>query len=284
MLERQLIRAVIPRSIRNIVRAPAASMRWAQYSLRHLVGLDESLELRPGFVLRSHPAAHPVAYHAQRDDPEQVAEFDRFVAECEPGMRLLDIGAHFGLFSLAALHYGGPTASAVAVDASPVAIRMTRVQARLNGVADRLACVQAAAGAAVGWTELLSTGPMGAGYFLPDLGDHPASDRTRTPLTTIDALARTYGTPTHVKVDVESFEADVLRGGRETLTAATRPRLYLELHNEMVAGRGGEPGEAVDLLAAYGYEMFGLDGRRLGRAEVLAPALVRILCRPARAA
>ena len=152
------------------------------------MGARNTVELRPGWSLLCHPLAYHHSYHAQREDPAQVAEFDGFLAKCTPGMILFDLGAHFGLFSLAALHYGGPTARAVAVDASPTAVRMTRIQARLNGVQDRLSVVQACVCDVPGVRDMVAVGVLADGYFACPDRDHPPRDRTTIPATTLDDL------------------------------------------------------------------------------------------------
>lgn len=47
---------------------------------------------------------------------------------------------------------------------------------------------------------------------------------------TVDTLARTFGTPDMIKIDVEGHEVDVLLGATATLEKA-RPDLYVEIHN-----------------------------------------------------
>ena len=82
-------------------------------------------------------------------------------------MVLFDLGAHFGLFSLAALHYGGIGSRAVAVDPSPAAMRMMRVEARLNNIADgRWRLVQAAVTNQVGVQQMVAAGVHSAGYYV----------------------------------------------------------------------------------------------------------------------
>ena len=277
---KRLARAILPRSVRNVLRAPGRALWWSMAEARHAVGLDTTLQIRHGFAIRSHPAAYKLAYHLQFDDPEQAAEFDSFVGECDPGMHLLDIGAHFGLFSLAACQLGGPRARAVAVDASPWATRMVRVQARLNRVEDRIDIVTAAAGAEEGWMDMVPMGTDGAGYFLPGRRDVASRETTRTPVTTIDALAAKHGMPTHVKIDVESFENEVLRGGRATFTSATPPKLFLEVHNQMVRDRGARAEESLDLLDEFRYRVFDLAGHPRSREDVLRAELTRLVCLP----
>ena len=73
--------------------------------------------VREGWTVRCHPiSARQFALF--RTDDALRQELTSFVAHCRPGMRLLDVGASHGLFSLAALHFGGQTARVVAVDPS----------------------------------------------------------------------------------------------------------------------------------------------------------------------
>lgn len=278
---KRIARACAPRGVRNWLRSPAKSAAWVWNEARHAAGACEVIEMRPGWRVRAHPSAYPFAYFAQHHDPEQVAEFDAFVAACRPGMTLFDVGAHFGLFSLAALHYGGREARAVAVDPSPTAARMIRIQARLNGAADRLTVVEAAAGEQEdGWREMLAAGVHGAGYYLaPE--DHGRGDLTRTRATTLDRLAAESGlVPTHVKVDVEGYEASVLRGGRRVLAReGDAPALFLELHNEIIRAQGGDPRESLDLLDEHGYSVAAVDGSPVSRAFILERPLIRVVAR-----
>ncbi len=273
---KKLARAVLPRAVRNWVRHPLEAVRWAVADVRARCEWPATLTLRPGWVFRSHPGAYRSAYHAQQTDPEQAAEFDQFVARCSPGMVLFDLGAHFGLFSLAALHYGGPTARAVAVDPSPLAARVTAYQARVNGLGGRLRVIRAAAGEAAGSMGMVSAGIGSAGYFVRPGVDHPASEQVRVDTVTIDQLAAECGLPTHVKVDVEGFELGVLRGGEATLRGPHPPHLFVELHADLIRTAGGDPRECLTLLRGWGYELCGVTGRPVTDEQLLAPPLTRL--------
>lgn len=276
----RLARALLPRSLRNWLRSPVATWRWLRDQASHLAGRDPVVEIRPGWRLRCHPLALRTAYRAHLDDPEQVAELDGFIAECTPGMVLFDLGAHFGLFSLATVHYGGPGARALAVDPSPVAVRLTRLIAAMNGAADRITVVRAAAGDAEGAVELVDVGVLAAGYYVPADAAHPAGERTRVNAVTVDGLAARHGmAPTHVKIDVEGAEAAALRGARATLTLAPAPLLFLELHNDLARRAAGDPAAPLRLLEEYGYRVDGLE-REGARAALLARGIARVVARP----
>ena len=142
-------------------------------------------------------------------------------------MVLFDIGAHFGLFSLAALHYGGLTARAVAVDPSPVATSLLRVQAQLNGAAERLNVIQASVHDRPGSRNMVAVGVLASGYYISPPQGHPVSELSKTRAVTVDGLVEELGTiPTHIKIDVEGAEAAVLRGGRKTFSANPAPIVF----------------------------------------------------------
>ena len=106
------VQILMPRRMRNWVRSPTRATRWVWNEALFGIGIRHRSEMRPGWFLVSHPSAYRFAYFAQQNDPDQVSEFDGFIDKCRPGMVLFDLGAHFGLFSLAALHYGGANSKA----------------------------------------------------------------------------------------------------------------------------------------------------------------------------
>jgi FkbM family methyltransferase len=234
--------------------------------------MTKKLQFTPSLVLTLHPHVYQCAIRNQINDLEQRAEFESFVAYCHRGMLLFDLGASYGLFSLAAAKFDG---SAVAVDPSPIAIRMITRQLDFNQARENIRLVKAAFSDVNGSLNMLSSGVFSEGYLRFVTG-RSHRELTSVGAITIDKLASDFGSPTHIKIDVEGYEAAALRGGRETFTRSS-PLLFLELHNELVIADGRNPNEALDELQSLGYETLALDGSSLDRSAILRASIIRII-------
>jgi len=190
-------------------------------------------------------------------------------------MHLFDIGASYGAFSFVAAHFGG---TVVAVDPSPIAVRLIGLQTRLNGYDKLIRIVEACVSDTVDETEMLSSGVFSDGYMRVARG-RSSSDLTKTRAVTIDQLADQFGPPTHIKIDVEGYEAAVVRGARRTMTRWA-PLLFLELHNEMIRSEGGDPSCVLDDLAEMGYEMFSVGGIKIERSAISPMPICRLVATP----
>jgi FkbM family methyltransferase len=238
------------------------------------MGITKSLEISPNSFVVCHPRAYKVFRRDQMDDPEQSAEFRNFLSYCSNTMLFYDIGAHFGIFSLAAARFGG---KAIAVDASPAAAKMMEIQAKLNECRDKFQIVRAAVSDANSSIDMLNSGVFSDGYFKATK-QKPKSELTQVQATTIDQMALQFGAPTHIKIDVEGHEAAVLRGARATLSQFS-PLLFLELHNEMVVAAGDNPRFALNELAALRYDTFSTDGDAIDTDTILQRSITRIVAK-----
>jgi FkbM family methyltransferase len=268
------VRSIVPRSARNWLRSPRKSLEWLWDSLSFSVGARRELALLPDWRVICHPRVYKVFSFSQLTDPEQSEEFRNFVRYCIPSMCLFDIGASYGAFSLVAAHFGG---TAIAVEPSPIATRFIRVECQLNGFEKNIQVVEACAGDVIGEVEMLSSGVFSDGYFRIAPG-RSSKELTKTRAVTIDRLAEQFGAPTHIKIDVEGYEAKVLRGARKTI-ANLSPLLFLELHNEMIRADGGDPARVLDDLAEMKYEELSINGVNADRDRILRMPICRLVVR-----
>jgi FkbM family methyltransferase len=269
---KNIVRSAVPRSLRNWLRSPSRSAEWLWDSAAFSLGQTKTLQVAPNVSIVCHPHFYKVVETAQIHDPDQAEEFRSFLSHCSDRMFLFDIGAHFGVFSLALAQFGG---KAVAADPSPIATKMIETEVALNKCADRVRVLQAAVSDVNGEMGLVSSGTFSEGYFKVEQG-RLASDLTPTQALTVDQMSVHYGAPTHIKIDVEGHEAAVLRGAKETI-ARHAPLLFLELHSEMVRDAGGDPNETLKLVESAGYRTFDVAGQPIGRDGIFSKPIIRIV-------
>jgi FkbM family methyltransferase len=289
------LKTMIPGPVRDVLRRPYYAIRRAPADVadallkRRLRGQfrEDGPGVRVRIVDDFAPAIHLSALRPAlliRHEPELRAEVRhlmevvREVARERP-CRFLDVGAQYGLISLAVVHAGGEPTRVLALEPSP------RAFANLKWHFDRLPpgraeALQVAAGAHEGTLELNppdETSTMM--YCTPQ--PHTQASTTTVPVTTLDALRDRQGfRPTVLKVDVEGFELDVLRGAGRVL-AEDRPILFLEIHGTMLADRGLAPRAVLDLVREAGYRVEAIDGptdEQIARTE--AGFTRRFLCQP----
>jgi FkbM family methyltransferase len=188
----------------------------------------------------------------------EPALYARFKAVIRPGMTVLDAGASFGLYTLAAGRLVGPAGRVYAFEPARRSASALRSHVAWNAVADRVEVVEAAVAERTGdaiffeqETSFVASLVEAAARLEERRFAQPLA-RRRVPTVALDdfcAVRRLE--PDVVKVDVEGAEASVLRGARELLRGR-RARLFLEVHLRF-AGDGASP-EALGELAAAGWQ------------------------------
>lgn len=257
--------------------APEKTARWRRNEKRpptDLAVLDE-------WTLKCPQNAITFSFWYQLHDPPQIAELREFMELVDglPVVSFLDIGCHFGLLTFAAIHSARARAEATAVDASALALEMVGRIARLNGLEGQVRCIHSAVGAAAGDLEMVPGGRSAAGYFLAGRAQESNKPTVKMPVTTLDDLARQMPhPPTLIKIDVEGYEAEVIAGGKRTLTEGSIP-LCLELHNAMLADRGVAPEKVLTGLVEAGYAHFSSGGQPIDQRSILDAKLIRLVAR-----
>lgn len=196
----------------------------ALFDTNQQIMLPQSLEVTTSFVVH-----------------EQGRWFEdelRFVAThlCQQGWEVLDIGASFGLYTLALSASVGPTGRVTSFEPSPGCVQLLRESLKLNGVTN-VTVVDLALSDTVGTARLVAPGTPELGVLQADAaGDAGASAAADSVLvTTLDAFkehgAVDYRNVRFVKMDVEGCETKVLNGGASLFDDAS-PVVLFEVRSE----------------------------------------------------
>jgi FkbM family methyltransferase len=179
----------------------------------------------------------------------------------QPGMTVLDIGAHHGYYTLLASIMVETKGSVVAFEPSRrEGLRLKR-HIRMNGCTN-VVIEQAALGAAAGEADLyLVDGPEDYCNSLRPPAVSAQTCKVRVRVQTLDQfLARhRIGDIDFIKLDVEGAELDVLRGASGLLSQSWRPVFMIEVYDIRTQPWGYNAREIVQFIAERGYTWFRLE-------------------------
>jgi FkbM family methyltransferase len=155
------------------------------------------------------------------------------------GDTVWDVGANVGLYVPLFLERVGPSGALFAFEPNPNSFNILKEK---FGHLERLKVVN------MGLGDVVSSMPL---YVNSDPTSVTASlspnhvddfERTRTihyvDITTGDSFAIKHGTPDIVKIDVEGFEVEVLRGLKEVLSSRVIRHVCIEVHFREMENRG----------------------------------------------
>lgn len=169
-----------------------------------------------------------------------------------PSDLFVDIGANLGAYTILACAAVG--ARGYAFEPVPSAYGRLLENARLNGLTERVQCLQRAIGAENG-TVMFTADRASCNHVLAP-GEH--GDRTvAVGMTTLDNAIQGEH-PAAMKIDVEGYEMLVLRGAAQTLSDTRLHSVVMELNG---SGRryGFSDSDLVDAMAAYGFGTYTYD-------------------------
>jgi FkbM family methyltransferase len=215
-----------------------------------------------------------------RYEPQETALLLRLLG---PGATFVDVGAHWGYFSLLAAGRLGRSGRIVAVEADPRIHRTLRRNLALNGL-DHAEAIPAAAAAAPGVLRLAGFDDRQDNWGTSRL-IHPDADADAAAAATFAVAAaplddlldrRGVAAVDLTKIDIEGAEALALQGMRAGLRGRRYRRILLELHPAQLAEHGTGVGQVVDTLRAAGYRGWTIDhsppaGRRAAYARSARP-------------
>jgi FkbM family methyltransferase len=212
------------------------------------------MELPDGVVIR---VANECREMAVGYEP---AVMEAYVAHLSPRSVVVDVGAHWGLYSLTA---GARGARAIALEPSEYNASLIRRNVRLSGLGT-IDVRQVAVGDTIG--EIVFHEYPGRSFGRSMMGGAVAQDFTRPTRVASDTLDAVGADATLVKIDVEGSEAAVL-GGASRLLAGARPTILLEVHQGRLEALGSSVGEVRAILDAAAYDVHELSRRVVDDGE-----------------
>ena len=177
-----------------------------------------------------------------------------------PGMVVIDVGAHFGFFSLLASELVGSEGRIVAVEPMPETFGRLARNVAINGPHDNITAINSAA---YSMRTTLSFHDYGLVYSAFDsaFGARSASSlrlhrQVFVDACTCDDLVSALALPRVdvIKIDAESSEMHVLRGAERTINQF-HPRIIVEVGDFDLAGVASSS-ELVRSLLAFGYRAY----------------------------
>ncbi|MGA4837792.1 FkbM family methyltransferase [Streptomyces sp. G45] len=181
-------------------------------------------------------------------EPLTQATLLALAQQAPAGSAFYDVGAHIGLYSalLSAVH-GNRGLDVFAFEPTPATAAIGRTIRDVNGLGFEL--VEAAVSSAPGTAELFLSDKAESSNSL-NPGHRRSSASVRVPVVTLDGFTAERGAAPHViKVDVETYEADVLRGGLATIRRH-RPWIVCEL---LPSSAPEALRDVLATLVSYGY-------------------------------
>jgi FkbM family methyltransferase len=186
------------------------------------VGDDVAVRTDHGYVLLSTDDEALVIQAVDNVGRLEPGTQDVLLALLAPGSSYVDVGANVGLLCLPAARRVSAEGSVIALEPAPRTAALLRRTMTLNGLADRVTVIEAAAGAEEGRATLHLHHTSGWNTLVPGSGSIGEVDVAVRPLDSIIPPGRRVDV---VKVDAEGYELHVLRGMGRVI--ADNPRLAL---------------------------------------------------------
>jgi FkbM family methyltransferase len=160
-------------------------------------------------------------------DQRELALMRRFL---EAGGDMIDVGAHIGMYTVAAAVQLRGRGRVLAFEPNPEARRQLEANLALNAC-DNVAVLPVAVAAEPGEALLHVPATRDPSFSSLGGGRFAESEPVRVPTATLDDEVVSRGlTPAFVKIDVEGAELDVIAGAEQTL--AQQPVLLIEVGDD----------------------------------------------------
>jgi FkbM family methyltransferase len=223
--------------------------------MRHVPGIPVPVRL-PGVGWWL--ARNDFCGRAMLNDSFEKQERQFVESALRPGMTVLDIGAHHGLYTLIASRKIGPQGRVVAFEPSTRERKNLLKHLRLNRCKN-VNVEGVALGSKSGRGELFVVEGVqtGCNCLRPPNVAEPTT-KIAVEIATLDESLERLGIQhvDFIKIDVEGAELDVFAGAKRLFERQPRPTILVEAHDSRAKSWGYRSREIVSFLEQLGYKCF----------------------------
>jgi FkbM family methyltransferase len=183
-----------------------------------------------------------------------------------PGMRVVDVGANHGFYSLMLAELVGPTGHVFAFEPLPNLVELLRRNLELNAFQDRSTVVPKVLHAHSGTFAFVTDASYGngtvTGHTALDANSasgqrHPGQpDHTRVEGVSLDEFLAGDPRPIDfMKIDAEGAEPLIFRGMQELLNRGRPMTIFCEYFPPLLTALGNDPFEFLNEITAHGFRI-----------------------------
>jgi FkbM family methyltransferase len=181
---------------------------------------------------------------------------------CFPGAMVVDAGANLGYYTVKSGNLVRPNGHVYAFEPNPELFPFLQRNIAINGFHSICTAYNLALGSKVDALNLsFSYSNMGGGYIQPaELGNENLQQQRHYPvkIQPLDELVPENVTVDLMKIDVEGFEPELLRGAKRMISRSPNLAVIFEF-SPAAWSRFGEPATFLSLFAEQGAAFFHID-------------------------
>lgn len=227
--------------------------------LLHLINLDKIIYFRrvAGLPFDIHIKVSNV--HERRHYKIYEGEYlMRFIEHCSKKSVVYDVGGHIGLFSLCAALSGGSIKQVLVFEPTPWNYSTLKENIKFNKLQRVIRPFQLALGSknAEDFIHGIPKSGWGGSSFIRGKNEKKEKEiKIKVKIRKGDDLIKQkkFPEPSIIKIDVEGFEFEVLKGFENTFTKC-KPMLFIEYHPKRLIKIGQSEADIHNYLEQFGYK------------------------------
>lgn len=226
-------------------------LRNSAYTFLDLITFKKGIKRR----INNMKIRFPARWSRYYESNYEADNYSFLKAQVNPGMHIIDIGAHLGLFSAVSSQLAGSTGKIICFEPTPGTYAVLVQTIKLNHCSNVIpvqGAVSNKTGSAVFYVS--ETAGCNSNSLVKNKSDKEANGY-EVKLFTIDSVVQGYSLkPGLIKIDAEGSELDVLQGGMNTFRQY-KPILILGLHPHFISQKGDSLEMIWDILELSGYRI-----------------------------